>query len=222
MDYGYKAYLKALEDRHGKLVHCSSSYTSSGMMMNSNSLISYELKIEENDKSVLTVRNKQPFKKCVITTYSIMDKDLKDICDFVEENRFWAFSELEYYQDPNYIVFDYSSSSSISLGFDDRSVGGSPYSYLSINDQAMSQHGFGELSTKFTAQLSSLMEKGRILSFSEEGEDSNFFNNMSVFTDKEKPEQKIEPDEGNNVCPSCGYHPVEGKFCPECGYRVKE
>ena len=34
--------------------------------------------------------------------------------------------------------------------------------------------------------------------------------------DAAEPEAKAGPD----VCPSCGYRPVEGKFCPECGSRM--
>ena len=222
MDNDYKAYEEALEEKHGKLLGCSYSDYSSGMMMNSNSLNSYDLQIKDNDESVLTVRTKAPFGKTFISTLRIKDEDLKELSEYIEESRFWAFNKLKYHQDPNFVVYDYSLSSGFSLIFDDRAFGGSPFTFLSINAQAMNQFGFSETGTKLSTILIGLQGKGELLSAKEEGEDSNFFNTMSMNTKPEKPKQETELSEDNEVCPCCGYKPVTGKFCPECGTRVKK
>ena len=222
MDNDYKAYEEALEEKHGKLIGCSYSAHSSGMMMNSNSLNSYDLRVNENGESIMTVRAKAAFGKTYISKFRIKDEDLKELSDFIQESRFWAFSKLEYHQDPRYVIYDYSSSSGFSLILDDSAFGGSSFNYLSINAQAMSQYGFSETGTKLSTILIGLQSKGELLSTEEEGEDSNFFNTMSMNTEPTEPKQEVELSEDNEVCPCCGYKPVTGKFCPECGARVKK
>ena len=217
MDSDFEAYKKALEIKHGKLLGCSYFSSSNGMMMNSNSLLSYDLEIDTDDDSVLTVRNKAPFGKTFTTVYQIKDEDLKDLLVFIKENKFWAFGELQYYQDPRFIVYDYSSNSGITLKFDDREVGGTPFEYFSIKPDAMYQYKFDEQCKTFVSEIQELMNKGELLSSEESGEDSNFFGNMET-----KPKPDVEITEDNEVCPTCGYKPVTGRFCPECGSQVKK
>lgn len=208
------AYKKALEEKHGRLSGCSSYSSSSGMMINSNSLLKYELEIKENDESVMTVSNKAPFSKTVTAHYRIKDEDLKDLCTFIEKNRFWAFKELHYHQDPAFIVYDYSRSSSFSLKYDDSGIGGSSFVYLTINADAMRQYEFDELCDEFTARMDELAKKGELFSTEESGEDSSFF--------AEKPEKEKQTTADKDICPCCGYRPVTGRFCPECGSLVKK
>ncbi|MBR3250749.1 MAG: hypothetical protein IKF80_03485 [Erysipelotrichaceae bacterium] len=214
MDSDMQAYQKALEEKHGRLTGCSSCSSSNGMMINSNSLLNYELEIKENDGSVLTVSNKAPFQKTVTASYRIKDKDLKDLCTFIEENRFWAFRELQYHQDPAFIVYDYSRSSSFTLKYDDSEIGGSRFEYLSINADAMRQHKFNELCDGFTYRMDELAKKGELFSTKESGENSNFF--------VETPEKEKQITADGDTCPCCGYKPVIGRFCPECGSLVKK
>lgn len=215
MNKNYETYEEALKERHGKMLSCSSSSSSGGMMANSNSLLNYHLDIKDNDGSILTVENKKPFEKAFRYTYRIKDEDLKDLYEYIEENRFWAFSRLETYQDPRFVVYDYSSNSGFSLCYDDTSIGGKSYVYLHIDRNAMHQYKFDKQALDYDSLICALEKKGELLT-SEESGHSSFFPE-----DPETVSNDIKTDSDGKRCPCCGYRPVSGRFCPECGSEIK-
>ena len=218
MEDSYKAYLQALDEKHGKLRSCSYSSYSGGMMYNSNTILNYWLEIKDNDESILNVENKMAFEKTYKSTYRIKDEDLKELCDFIETNRFWAFSRLEFYQDPRFIVYDYSSSSGFTLYYDETSIGGSSHVYFHINGDAMHQYNFDEQYTRLKTLFSGLADKGELLSTEEYGQQTLI---NESFTLDPKTETPVNGEE-QSICPNCGYKPVSGRFCPECGSLVKK
>jgi hypothetical protein len=222
MDRCYEAYEEALKEKHGKLLSCSSYSSSGGMMVNSNSLSNYWLDIKENDGSILKVEEKKPFEKTYKYSYRINDEDLRELCSFIETNRFWAFSRLEFHQDPRFVAYDFSNSSSLSLHYDDTSLGGKPRESFHIDCGAMNQYKFNEQNARFTELLSSLKDKGELLSKETSGKDTFLRGSFADLPENRPHVQNTDPGEEEKTCPFCGYGPVSSRFCPECGALIKK
>ena len=225
--------LKNSEPPHGELISISHSSSSSGMMMNSNAHFSDSI-CKKDGVWTLTSVSMPAFQNETVTVYKISEKVVKQIEETVKREGLAAFDGLRY-KDP-YPVCDYSSSSSISMTFDDRSVGGRPRVHKSLDLAALRQCGLEDTVTELCQLISSGGEDKEIIS-SEEKQRAGMGFMMGMMgmtqggvnipdTENKTPAPKTapvpDPPAGAWTCKKCGYNANMGKFCCECGERRGE
>ncbi|MBO4869462.1 MAG: hypothetical protein J5585_07095 [Clostridia bacterium] len=225
--------LKRSEPPHGELISISHSSSSSGMMMNSNAHYSDSI-CKKDGVWTLTSVSMPAFQNETVTVYKIGEEVVKQIEETVKREGLAAFDGLRY-KDP-YPVYDYSSSSGISMTFDDSSVGGSPRVYKSLDVAALRQCGLDDTVSELCQLISSGGENKEIISFEEKqrtGMDlmmgmmgmtpgGNNNSNTENKTPAPKPVPVKDPPAGAWTCKTCGYNANLGKFCSECGERRGE
>ena len=226
--------LKRSEPPHGELISISHSSSSSGMMMNSNAHYSDSI-CKKDGVWTLTSVSMPAFQNETVTVYKIGEEVVKQIEETVKREGLAAFDGLRY-KDP-YPVYDYSSSSGISMTFDDSSVGGSPRVYKSLDIAALRQCGLDDTVTELCQLISSGGEDKEIIS-SEEKQRAGMGFMMGMMgitpgggntpnTENKTPAPKTAPmpaapPAGAWTCKKCGYNANMGKFCSECGERRGE
>ena len=216
--------LRKNEPAHGELKSISYSSYSSGMMMNSDARNNYSIS-EINGDWILTASVKPAFKNETVKTYKIGERVIKQLEETVKKHGLPAFGELRY--EPPYQIMDFSSSCSISMVFDDRSTGGGPYVYRSVNADALRHFGSGDAISEIYAIITTCTLDAELLSEKENarGGMMGSFMNIGSGTDVGTPQEKTpavpDPPAGAWTCKNCGYNANTGKFCCECG-SIKE
>ena len=214
---------KLPKEEHGELVSVSYSSSSSGMMMNSNTLFSLMLE-REGEHAKLTVREKQSGGGTETSVYkaelSLFDK-LREIID--REN-VAAWSQLKYVE--LFQMTDYSSSEGLTLIFDDQSLGGNPRVWKNIDCKAADQQGRRDVISEIRAILA---VEGRGELISKSSQPASVMGVMGFTMGAGAPvgmmgmgmaaammAQSAESS-GTWLCPHCGENKNKGKFCMECG-----
>lgn len=224
------------KEPHGELIGCGHSSISNGMMYNSNSY--HELTINKTSENTLKISktDKECFQPEVRKTYTAPVELLKPIAELVERENMAAWAKFQYIEDPNFKMYDYSSSSSISLDFDDTSIGGYRHEHRGINLRATDQRGYGDITQEYIRLLNECVSLATLVKEEADVKGINPFaieimqytnnnghpTNPMIPTQPQPPSppQEQEIPEGAITCPHCG-HPGTGKFCPNCGTRLR-
>lgn len=187
---------------HGKLVGCSYYASSSGMQYNSNTLLNISVVLTDGVQKISYV-NKPAFQSTTATVYQPKQDILETLQALVERENLAAWSALEYHNP--FQCTDYSSSASITLTFDDTSVGGVSRTSVSINVDAACQHSGGDVIQEFRDILETIMQDAEVLS-QEVTEAPVYGLGMMGMMAAWK-------------CPNCGCDTNTGKYCTECGTK---
>ncbi len=209
--------VKANPTPHGKLVSCSYYASSQGMMYNSNSLLNISAALLDGVQKI-TCTDKPAYQSTTLTVYLPKQDVLAAVQALAERENLAAWSALEYHNP--FQCTDYSSSASISLTFDDRSVGGSGSTYIHISIDAACQHGGGDVVQEFRNILETAMLDAEVLS-RQVTEASTFGLGLLTAADLQAAAAGSFPNTihpGAWKCPKCGCASNTGKFCTECGH----
>ena len=216
--------VKSTVTPHGSLIGCAYYASSSGMQINSNTLLRISLSLADGVQQIICTK-KEAFQQTTTTVYRPKRDILAEIRKLVERENLAAWSALEFH-DP-FPCKDYSSSSSISLYFDDNSVGGQFNVCVSINVSAACQHGGGDIIRIYRDLLENEIQDAEVISV-DQGEPMlgtlNGFCMMGMIP--KKPIAKTIPSAGQIQqpdsawnCKVCGSNGNTGKYCPECGAK---
>ncbi len=221
--------VKAINEPHGELQEIEWSSSSSGMMMGSYSSYSVRL-FRENGELRLEEKSMPAYESVTVKLYSADETVFEKILGITEKENLAAWSYLQ--RDPKLtmMVYDYSSSSQLTLTYDDSSVGGWSYVRKSIDTEAATQQGGSDTLKEISGLLQECCSDERLLS--EETQPNPYASGtpiMGLGTFTGTPESKegqtgsgsIEAD-GTWTCGACGSSGNTGKFCPECGSRRPE
>ena len=153
--------LTANSEPHGKLIGCSYYASSNGMMYNSNTVLNISLTLQDGAQQI-TYTSKAAFHPTTKTVYKLKQDTLAALQELAEQENLVAWSALKYHN--QFQCTDYSSSAKISLYFDDRRVGGSPYAHFSIDVDAACQHGGGDVVNRFRNLLEDAVKDAEVIS----------------------------------------------------------
>jgi hypothetical protein len=204
---------------HGKLIGCSYYASSSGMMYNSNTLLNISVSLIDGVQKILYTE-KKAFQSTTATVYQPKQDVLAAIQELAERENLSAWSVLEYH-DP-FPCTDYSSSASVSLSFDDSSVGGMSRTSVSINVDAACQHGGGGVIQEFRNILETAVQDAEVLSQKVTEAPAYGLGIMGMLTAPPSPAAPVHdtilPDSAWK-CECCGHDSNTGRFCTECGAK---
>ena len=210
--------VKSKRVAHGKLKTCSYYASSHGMAYNSNTLLNISVSLSNGVQRIAYVE-KQAFQHTVRTEYQLKQDVLAAVQALAERENLAEWSVLEYH-DP-FQCTDYSSSASITLTFDDRSVGGNQNVITVINVDAACQHGGGDVIQEFRNILETAVLDAEVLSRREFGTSNEALGMMGMMMFQPQPAEVPDtkrPD-GAWECKSCGCDSNTGRFCAECGAK---
>lgn len=193
---------KLPKEKHGALVGCTDYRFSMGMQFNSDTLHHVKITKTLDSEVSIILEEKECFKSKYTKTFVTTLNWFYQIADFVERENLAALSMLEIENNPNFMMTDCSSSSYITLYFDDTDCGGSKYVECRINALAVYQNGCGTIIEQFRNLIDECVKNAQLV-----------INDNLI-------------DKKNNVgnlpcCPHCGYVGKMGKFCPECGSIIE-
>ena len=224
------------KEPHGELIGCGHSSASNGMMFNSNSYYNLSIKKTSESELTITIKEKACFQPEVRKTYTAPVELLKPIAELVERENMAAWAKFQYIEDPNFKMYDYSSSSSISLDFDDTSIGGYRHEHRGINLSATDQRGLGDITKEYIRLLNECVSHATLVKEEADPKGINpFAIGMMQYMQKNgittnpllpsepqppSPPQTQEVPEGAIACPRCEYVST-GKFCPNCGTQLR-
>jgi len=224
------------KESHGELIGCGHSSASNGMMFNSNSYYNLSIKKTSESELTITIKGKACFQPEVRKTYTAPVELLKPIAELVERENMAAWAKFQYIEDPNFKMYDYSSSSSISLDFDDTSIGGNSHVHRWIDLSATHQRGYGDITKEYIRLLNECVSHATLVKEEADPKEINPFTlQMMQYMQKNgittnpllpsepqppSPPQTQEIPEGAIACPRCEYVST-GKFCPNCGTQLR-
>lgn len=204
------AELRAAKEPHGELVACGYSFSENGMSMYSHAESSMTLELTASGEWQFTSGEQSDMEGGTVRVYRVDPELPEKIRAFSNREDLPSLSGLKETNDPRYQVTDYSSSSHISLVFDDREIGGQSRETRTINTKAARQHGKDDVISGFLDLLKSCEREDMLISEKKISPKTH-----GIFSDTEKPVSS-----GKDVCPCCGAKGVTGKFCFECGARM--
>ena len=226
--------LRALKETHGPLIEAEWSGSASGMMFGDLSRFSMKLVRTDGGTKLFDMEMKS-FQPAITKTYAADDSVWDKLQKIADDENLAAWRHLRADPDKQMIVYDHSSSASISLVFDDSAVGGRGPKRISIGREEVRQQGGSEVWNAVCDILKSCADTGRLL---EESTEPNPYVDgrppfmgmgmgVPVRPDREpvKPKETAKAAEavpGTWTCPACGNTGNTGKFCPECGQPRKE
>ena len=229
------AELKQMREPHGALRSVSYSFWSNGMMMYSHEESEVTLKRLENDEAELLIRYESGITGGQKDVYRIPAAILSEIEKTAERENMPAWSKLKYKPDPRFMPTDYSSSSHLSLIYDNMNPGNPTQEYFSINIAAVPQEGAEVISDIIRCMRAAA--ENRKPQLHEDIQPKAVNGIMGIMGMKEAleyqqknssngaeagPERALAFDEqGYWICPECGEH-NPGKFCSNCGSRKPE
>ena len=208
---------------HGTLIHFSQNSTSHGMMMGSGSFSSDTLDWLA-DGSVILTYTYNGGGKSIRSEYRVNPETAEKMRVFVKEKHLAELSEKKI-ETP--AVFDCFTSTSLSMTFDDRKVGGSPYETCTLQCGPAGMT-FADIEKEINGIIKECRETGECVFNDTKETGGGPVGMMGIFgmgigmTAVSKPEKKPEEIKalpGCWVCSKCGYNGNEGKFCSECGAR---
>lgn len=225
--------LEAADEPHGPLREFCYSLSSHGMMAGSSSGNSRSVSWKE-DGTVIYRTGSYGGGRNTEFEYKITPETAKKISDFVTDSHLAALSKMDI---PTVTMFDNFTSATISMVFDDRSVGGDAYNSFHLNC-GPAHYTFKSLEDTISELLKECEETGECIK-SEVRESENafggFFNVLGMGMDPAKCTPLADFDgmkqaqenmtkaaiastaaSGGNWTCKCGSVNT-GKFCPECG-----
>ncbi|MBR6070233.1 MAG: hypothetical protein IKP78_06565 [Ruminococcus sp.] len=204
---------------HGRLVSCSYYASSSGMQCNSNTLLDISVIVADGVQRI-SYTNKPAFQSQTVTVYKPKQDVLAAVQELTERENLAAWSALEYH-DP-FPCTDCSSSTSVSLTFDDSSVGGKSSVRKTINVDAACQHGGGDVIQQFRDILETAVQDSEVLSKTEYDTPNaglGFMGIMGMLGTPPTPALETDLPDGAWRCGKCGCASNTGRFCTECGAK---
>ncbi|MBQ6654407.1 MAG: hypothetical protein IJM79_02660 [Erysipelotrichaceae bacterium] len=220
--------IRSLREEHGPLIAVHWSTSSSGMMAGSYARSSLKL-YRDNGEARLLHKDMKVYEPEYICLY-VADEELFDELQRLSEREnlpVWGLLKA----DPAQVlqVYDYSSSSSIELTYDDGQIGGDKPFTVFLNWEAVRQQN----ATDVWGEIVEIMRRGidpqRLLDSRKE---KNPYRNpfASLFNgkrdgdaeDKKTAAKSVCQKDGSWQCPECGAEGNTGKFCAECGSRRPE
>ena len=211
--------VKAMQVTHGKLISADYHSHSQGMMAFSGISDSYTLK-EADGEFVLLHSHKSEMDGTDEKLYRADEEALKRIEQIAEQENLWAWERMciDPEKDDRPKVYDYSSSSGITLYTDDR-IGG----MFSFNCETAEFYGGGEVVKQIREILFGFVDDEHFISERHlpvtdpnviEMKKRMFMMPMGTDTQPVKPEPE---NSGEWKCPECNAAGNTGKFCLNCG-----
>lgn len=213
-----KAPEDAKDDPHGPLIKFSIDYFSHGMMAGTSSGSSTGIEWK-SDGSIILTDSSSGSGMSVNNKYSIKPEEAQKIRDYVSSKHLAALSKMDI-ETP--VMFDNFTSSSISMVFDDSSLGGSRYEMCTINC-GPAGFSFKTIEDEINALFKECSNTGEfLLNESKEPDGFNGFLgmlNMNQQMTSGGTENASTAPSGTSeekwIC-SCGYGNTR-KFCENCG-----
>ena len=199
--------VNAVRELHDRLICCSYSTHSGGMMFNSDSSLYISVEIK-NGEQLITRTDKEAFKDSVTAVYKAKTDVLSEIKALTDRENMAAWHQLKYYQE--FFATDVSYGEGCWLVFEDDSE--KLRTMRNIDFQAVRQQGAGAAADEFRRILVSAAEQGELVS----GGAEDLTPDTDGFT---VPPADTKPREGT-PCPSCGAEGNTGRFCRECGHKL--
>ena len=209
--------MESEKEIHGRLIEFSYGISRSGMMMGSGFYLSQSLRWENSQRIVLTVTSSGSGKR-TLAEYEIPPEAAEKIERFVLDRDLAEVSKIEFPKE--LIAYDDVTSATISMTFDDREVGGLPYTVRKIYCPSSGTF-FGALEKEAQEKINECRAAGKLIR-SEETVDQGSLNPFALRPEKPADLPVFSAD-GTWRCPECGSEGNTGRFCPECGSpRPKE
>lgn len=203
---------------HGPLIGFSYDYSSHGMTAGSSAFGGDSVTWNEDGSVVLTVTSNGQGRRTE-QRYRVTPELAQTLRDYVAKHRLAALAEKKI-ELP--LVYDCFTSTSITMTFDSRSVGGSVYDRRTIQCGAM-RMTFATLENEIAALLKQCRETGSFLGG--ETRETDGAPGMLGFLYSVAP-GSLRVAAGSGAVPApigtqwicaCGYTENTGKFCAECG-----
>ena len=203
---------------HGLLIGFSYNYSSHGMMAGSSSFGGTELQWNADGSVVLTSRLNGQGRRTELR-YDVKPEIAQELRDYVEEQHLAALAERKI-ETP--AVFDCFTSTTISMTFDSRPLGGRARDTRTLQCGATLMT-FATIEKEISALLNRCRESGSLLS-SEMHETGSLPGMLGFMSMANPPVQKdAAPSGGSPALPgtkwvcTCGFAENKGKFCMNCG-----
>ena len=212
------------KETHGPLRKLSYNLSSHGMMAGTGSNTNYSIEWKD-DGTVIYTSSSMFDGKNFITENKVKPEVARKIRDFVEEKELVKLTKMDI---PRVDMADNFTSASISMTFDDSSLGKSPYEMFFLNC-GPSGWTFKPIEDEIYALFNECRENsecinskmfdgsgiGGVAGFMGIGEMMNM-SAPSVNPNKENSPERDDVSSPKWVC-SCGYSDNSGKFCCNCG-----
>ncbi len=226
--------LKERREPHGALRSVSYSFYANGMMINSHEESEVTLKRLDNKEAELFLRKESGITGGSRDRYRVPLQVLSEIEAIAAQENLPAWSKLRYKPDPRFMPTDYSSSSHLSLTYDNIDPKNPREEYFSIDLQAVPQEGSRVISDMLDRMRTAAeglepemhedvqpMKIGGIGGFMGMKEALEYQQKKSSGAEPGSEKKLVLDDKGLWVCPECGEHNA-GKFCAGCGSRRPE
>ena len=204
---------------HGKLIAVDRHSSSHGMMMFSGVSDKFTLK-EGEGGFVIVHEHKSEMDGTVENIYRADEGALQRISEIAERENLYAWGKMRIdpQKDNRPVVFDYSSSSGITLFTDDR-IGNT----FSFNCETAKFYGGGKVISEINEIFNSFLTEDRLISQKQTPVTDARVIEMKKMWFPEYKEPKVfdvngqAADSGKWDCPQCNAQGNEGKFCFNCG-----
>ena len=222
---------RSRKEKHGTLLECEYSSYTMGMAVNSYVGKSLMLK-KEGGGFVLEEREIQQGVSETLRLFRA-DRELYDkLAALVERENLAAWESLKEKPEMRIQIFDYSAGSTVSLKYDDSSVGGPPSFQAVINCTAAEHHGGGSVIKELQMLLRSAAVPERlVVQKTKPTPPIGMGMGMGMQPVPAAPGAAAPGNAGASgtgaaphvkpgeawTCPACGEKGITGKFCYNCG-----
>ena len=197
------------EVTHGPLIRFSYNLSTNGMMMGSGSFSGDSVEWHRDGRIILSSDSEGGGKR-TYAKYSLKPEAAEKIRGYVTEKK---LAEIAGRDIPTPMVYDCFTSSTIGMGFDDSSVGGSYYESVTLYCGPAGMT-FRQIEEDVAQLLKECRETGECIEFKvEEKKNGMAFPGM--------PGMAMSPlspaQQEGWTCIKCGQSGNTGKYCTECG-----
>lgn len=201
---------RAFQTGHGPLTACGWIHSSSGMMMNSTTQEKASVEWNADGDALLRIEKKEGGGARELSVYRVDKEVSAAIRNLIERENLAAWEYLAYDPSREPRIYDYSSSSSLFLRFDE-SISDRRYPVtVTVGSGQASQNGGEKVFSEFHELVYQSRTPENLLS--EERTPADPSNPFAPFGMGMTPLSAKEW-----TCAVCGAGGNTGKFCPECG-----